>query len=191
MSIITVLCQTVKRIIWFPIKDKQHNSKLGAIKLREPCKAQHLQLCNFVHSVCRLVIIELMQQCQEMNLVQMTKTCERILKKRQLSCKGIAQDIRIYSGLIVDRIIWSSLFFAVFVFRFIFSTIVKIFRYFSDRNILGVKSPPFSGRTGNLLPTISGTFCVFPVNHLSANLITAQRRDFNHQYSPSMNFYVF
>ena len=72
--------------------DKQHNSKLGAIKLSEPRKAQHLQLCNFVHSACRLVIIELMQQCQEMNLALMTRNCEQIMQKRQLSCKGIIRD---------------------------------------------------------------------------------------------------
>ena len=31
-------------------------------------------------------------------------------------CKGIARDLRIYGGLIVDPMIRSSLFFAVFVF---------------------------------------------------------------------------
>ena len=43
-----------------------------------------------------------MQQCQEMNLAQITRTCERMLQKRLLSCKGIAQDLRIYGGLVVD-----------------------------------------------------------------------------------------
>ena len=64
----TVLCQTVKLIMWFPINcgnDKQHNSKSGAIKLWEPCKAQHLQLCHFLNSAGRLAIIELIQQYQK------------------------------------------------------------------------------------------------------------------------------
>ena len=85
----TVLCHTEKRIMWLSVKfgnDKQRNSKFGAIKLGEPCKAQHFQLCNFVNSACRLVIIGIMHQCQEMNLAQMTRTYEIILQKRQLSC---------------------------------------------------------------------------------------------------------
>ena len=52
-----------------------------------------------------------MQQNQEMNLAQMTRTSEIILQKRQLSCKGIASDVRIYGGLIVDLMIWSYIFF--------------------------------------------------------------------------------
>ena len=58
-----------------------------------------------MHSACRLVIIELMQQCQGMNLAQMTRTYEIIIKKRRLSCKGIARDLRIYDGLIVNLMI--------------------------------------------------------------------------------------
>ena len=50
----------------------------------------------------------------------MTRTYEIILQKRQLSCKGIAHDIRIYCGLIVDLMSWSSLFFVVFVFWFMY-----------------------------------------------------------------------
>ena len=72
-----------------------------------------------------------------------------------------------------------------------FSAIVKVFRYFWDRNILRAKSPPISGRTGDLLRTIFGKFSVFPVNHLSENWIAAKRRDFCPQYSPSTNFYGF
>ena len=60
----------------------------------------------------------------------MTRTSEIVLKKRQLSCKGIALDKRIYGGLIVDLMIWSPLFYAVFVFWFITFAIVKYFRYF-------------------------------------------------------------
>ena len=57
-----------------------------------------------------------------------------------------------------------------------------------DRNILWAKSPHISGRTDDLLRTIFGTFCVFPVNHLSENLITTKRKEFCHQYSPSTIF---
>ena len=150
---------------------------MGDIKLREPCKAQHLKLCNFVNSACRLVIIDLMQQCPEMNLAQMTRTYEIILQKRQLSPKGIARDLRIYGGLIVDLMIWSSLFFEVFVFWFMFSAIVNVFLYFWNRNIIWAKSPPISDRTGDLLRRIVRKFCVFLVNHLSEKWITAKRRD--------------
>ena len=61
-----------------------------------------LQLCNCQHSACRLVIIELIKHSQEMNLAKMTRICEKILQKGQLACKGIARDLRIYRGLIVD-----------------------------------------------------------------------------------------
>ena len=101
----TVLCQTVKRIMWFSIKlrdDKQHKSNWAPSNWENLAKRS---FCNYVHSACRLVIIELMQQCQEMNLAQMTRTCERIPQKRHLSCKGIARDLRIYSGLIFDLVI--------------------------------------------------------------------------------------
>ena len=123
------------------------------------------------------------------NLAQMTRTYEIILQKRQLSCKGIACDLRIYSVLIVDLMIWSSLYFAVFVFWFMFSAIVKVFRYFWNCTILWAKSLPISGRTGDLLRWIFEKFCVFPVNHLSENWITAEKRIFCHQYSPSTKFY--
>ena len=46
-----------------------------------------------------------MQLNQEMNIAQENRTCERILHKRQLSCNGIAGDLRIYGGLIVDLMI--------------------------------------------------------------------------------------
>ena len=46
-----------------------------------------------------------MQQCQEMNLAHMTRTYERIIQKRQLSCKGIDRDLRIYGWFIVDLMI--------------------------------------------------------------------------------------
>ena len=121
-------------------------------------------ICNNAICVplsCILVIIELMQQCQEMNLAQLTRTYEIILKKRQLSCKGIALDLRIRGGLIVDLMIGSSLFFAVFVFWFMFFVIGKDFRYFWDRNIPSVKSPLISGRTGDLLRRIFRKFCIF------------------------------
>ena len=85
--------------IWAKIIWKQPSS------FRELRNAQYLQLCNFVHSACRLVIIELMQQCQEVNLAQTTRTYEIILQKRRLSCKGIARDLRIYGWLIVDLMI--------------------------------------------------------------------------------------
>ena len=87
-----------------------------------------------------------MQQCQEMNLAQITKTYKIILEKRQLLCKGIGRDLRIYGGLIVD--LMSPLFCTVFVFWFMFYAIVRVFRYFWDRNILLAKYPPISGRTG-------------------------------------------
>ena len=121
----------------------------------------------------------------------MTRTYEIITQKQQLSRKGIARDLRIYGGLIVDLMIWSSLFFAVFMFWFMFSAIVKVFRYFWDRNILWVKSPPISDRSGDLLGRIFGKFCVFPVNHLSENWITAKMRYFCHQFFSSTKFYCF
>ena len=130
-----------------------------------------------------------MQQCQEMNLAQMTTTYEIIRKKRQLSCKGIIRDLQIYGGLIVDLMLWSSLFFAGFVFWLMFSAIVKVFRYFSDRDILWAKFLNISGRTCDLLRRIFGKFSVFPVNHLPENWITVKRRDFCRQYSPSTKFY--
>ena len=117
----------------------------------------------------------------------MTRTYDIIRKKRQLSCKGIVRDLRIYGGLIVDLILWGSLFFAGFVFWFMFSAIVKVFR----NNIIWAKYPPISGRTCDLLRRIFGKFCVFTVNHLSENWITAKRRDFCHQYSRSTKFYGF
>ena len=134
----------------------------------------------FVHSACRLVFIELTQQYQEMNLAQMTRTYEIMLKKRQLSCKGIARDLRIYGLLIV-----------VFVFWFIFSTVVEVFRYFWDRNIPWAKSPPISGRTSDLIRKIFGKFCVFPVNHFSENWITAKRRIFFINILLALSFTVF
>ena len=145
------------------------------MKLREYRKARHLQLCNFFNSACRLVIIELMQQCQEKNLAQMTRTNEIILQKRQLPCKGIARDLRIYGGLIIDLLI-RFLFFAVFVFIFMFSAIVKVFRYFwiatsFERNL----------RLFPIEATVAiyyARFCVFPVNCLSENWFTEKRRDF-------------
>ena len=121
----------------------------------------------------------------------MTRTYEIILQTRQLSWKGIARFLRIYGGLMVDLVIWSSLFFAIFVFWFMFSAIVDVFRYFWDRNILWVKYPPICDRTGDLLRRIFGRFCVFLVNHLSENWITDKRRVFCHQYSPSTKFYGF
>ena len=124
-------------------------------------------------------MIKLMQQCQEMNLAKMTRTYEIILQKRKLSCKGIARDLRIYGGFIVDLMIFSSLFFAVFLFWFMFSAIVKVFRYFRDRNILWAKSPPISGITGDLLRRIFGKFCVFPVIHLSENWIANKKEIFS------------
>ena len=78
--------------------------------------------------------------------------------------------------------------FYVFIHVFV---IVKVFRYFLDRNIISAKSPTISGRTGDLLLTMFGKFYVPSVNHLSENQITAKRRVFFHQYSPSMNFYSF
>ena len=92
----------------------------------------------------------------------MTRTYEIILQKRQLSCKVIAPDSRIYGGLIVDLMICNSFFFAVFVFWFAFSAIVKGFPYFCDRSIFWAKVPPIFDRTGRIF----GKFCVFPVNHL-------------------------
>ena len=132
-----------------------------------------------------------MQQCQDMNLEQMTTTYEIIHKKRQLSCKGIARDLQIYGGLIVDLLLWKYLFLAGFVFWFMFSAIFKVVRYFLDRNILWAKFPNISGRICDLLRRIFGKISVFPVNHLSENWITAKRRDFSRQYSPSTKFYGF
>ena len=92
---------------------------------------------------------------------KMSKTCEKILQKPKLSCTGISRVLLIYVGLTVDLMIWSSLFFAVFVFWFIFSAIVEVFCYFWDRSILWVNSPPIPGRTGDLLSTNFRNFCVF------------------------------
>ena len=121
----------------------------------------------------------------------MTTTYEIICKKQQLSCKGIARDLRIYGGLSVDLMLWKYLFFAGFVIWFMFSAIVKVFRYFSDRNILWANFPNISGRICDSLHRIFGRFCVFPVNHLSENWITVKRRDFCRQYSPSTKSYGF
>ena len=74
-----------------------------------------MRCCAFI-SACKLVFIELMQENQKMNLAKMTRTCERILQKQQSSCTVIYRDLWIYGGLVVDLIIRSSLFFAVFVF---------------------------------------------------------------------------
>ena len=132
-----------------------------------------------------------MQQYQEMNLAKITSTCERILQMWQFSRTGIPRDLRVYGGLIIYLMIWNTLFFAVFMFWFMFSAIVKVFSYFWDRNILWAKYPSISGRTGDLLLRIFGKVCVLPVNHLSENWITAKRRDFCHQYSHNTNFYGF
>ena len=91
----------------------------------------------------------------------MTRTCESILQKRQLSCTDISRDLRIYGGLIVDLMVWSSFFFAVFVFWFMFSAIVKVFCYFWDRNILWAKSPPISCRTDDFYARFSKGFVFF------------------------------
>ena len=120
----------------------------------------------------------------------MTRTCEKILHIRHLSCKGIAQDLRIYGGLIVVLMIWSFLFFAVFVLIYV-PAIMKVCCYLRGWNILRAKSLPISGRTGNLLRKIFGKFHIFPINHLSENLIIAQRRYLCHQYSHSTKFYGF
>ena len=72
-----------------------------------------------------------------------------------------------------DLTIWKFLFFSGFVFWFLFSAIVKVLRYFWDRNILWAKLPPISGRTDDLLRTIFGKFYVCPVNHLLENWMTA------------------
>ena len=73
----------------------------------------------------------------------MTRIYEIILQKQQLSCKGIVHDLRIYGWLIVDLMIWSSFFFAVFLFWFMYSAIMKVVRYFWDRNILWAKFPTY------------------------------------------------
>ena len=96
----------------------------------------------------------------------MTRNYEIFLQKWQLSCKGITRDLQIYGGLIVDLIIWSSLFFAVFVFLFMFSAIGKVFRYFLGRDILWMKSPPISGRTCDLLRRILGEILCFSCQSL-------------------------
>ena len=104
----------------------------------------------FVHSACRLVIIELMQQYEEKNLAKMTRTCESILQKRQLLRTEISRDLRINGGLIVDLMVCSSLFVAVFVVLIHVFRDCESFCYFWDRNILLAKSPPISGRTDDL-----------------------------------------
>ena len=68
---------------------------------------------------------------------------------------------------------------------------MKFFRQFWDRNILWAKSPPISGSTDDLLRTIFGKLCVFPVIQLSENWIIDKRRDLCHQYSPRTQFYGF
>ena len=63
-------------------------------------------------------------------------------------------------GMMVDLMIWSSLFFAVFVFWFMFSAILKVFRTLWDRNIHSAKSPPISGLT-IYYARFSGSFVFF------------------------------
>ena len=91
----------------------------------------------------------------------MTRTYDIIPQKRPMSCKGIVRDLRIYGGLIVDLMIWSNLFFAGFMIWFLFSAIIKVFRYFWDRNILWAKYPPISGITGDYYAGFSGSFVFF------------------------------
>ena len=113
-----------------------------------------------------------------MNLAKITRTCENILHKRQTDKTGMIRDPRVYVGFIFDLMFCRSLFFAVFVFWFMFSAIMKVFRYFRDRNILYAKYPPISDSTDNLLRTIFRKFCVFPFKNLSENLIPDKRRYF-------------
>ena len=78
------------------------SSKLGVIKLRDPRKAQHLQLCNFVHSACRLVIIELMQQYQEMNLAKWQGLAKE--SYRSNNCR-----VRVFPGIYGFMVGWLSI----------------------------------------------------------------------------------
>ena len=82
-------------------------------------------------------------------------------------------------------------FFVVFVFWLIFSAIMNVFCYFWDRNILGAKSPPISGRSGDLLRTIFGKLCVFLSITSQRTGLLLRKRGFWHQHSPSTKFYGF
>ena len=55
-----------------------------------------------------------------------------------------------YDGFILDMMIQCSILIAVFVFWFMFSSIVKGFRYFWDCNILEGKSPSISDWIGDM-----------------------------------------
>ena len=138
--------------MWLPIiayKDIQHNTNLGAIKLIEPRRAQHLQLCNFVHSSCRFVIIELMQQLGN----KFRKKNDKDLRKNPTEatlvlygyCPG-STDLWRVDFRFHDSKFLSQCSFCVLIHV---SAIVKVFRYFLDYNVLNGKSPPIAGRTSD------------------------------------------
>ena len=116
-----------------------------------------------------------MRQYPEMNLAKMTRTCERILQKRQLASTSIVRDLWMNGWLIVDLMIWSSLFLTVFLwFDLCFPCVRKLFVTFGiatsfERNLhlfpVKFKHILFhiyiSSRTGVLLRTIFGKFCLF------------------------------
>ena len=72
----------------------------------------------FMYSACRLVITELMQQCQEMNLAQMAITCKRILQKRQWS-------YRVLPGIYGFMVGWLSIWW--FAVTFLCSICILIY----------------------------------------------------------------
>ena len=87
---------------------KQHNSKLGAIELREPRKGQHLQLWNFVYSTCKLVVIELMQQYREINLSKMTRTCSLHFSLALEAYRSDTCLVRVLPGIYEFMVGWLS-----------------------------------------------------------------------------------
>ena len=78
-----------------------------------------------------------------------------------ISCKVIARDLRIYGGLIVALVIWSSIFFAVFVFWFMFSAIVRFFVTFGIAISFERNLRPFPIELASYYPGFSGSSLFF------------------------------
>ena len=121
----------------------------------------------------------------------MTRTCERILQKWQLSCTSISQDLRIYGGLIVDLMIWSSLSLQFLCFDSCFPQLWEFFVTFEitasfERNIhlFPVELTIYYAR-------FSRSFVFFlPITCQRTGLLLKEEI-FCHQYSPWTNFHGF
>ena len=129
----------------------------------------------------RLVTIELMQQCKEMNLAQMTRTYEIILQTRQLSWTGIASDRHI-------NLWWVNCLFDDLKFRFLCSFCVLIQVFFCQCKsfplLLGSRHP-----LSKIASNYRETWCFITQDFrkvlclscksLSDNWITAEQRDYS------------